>query len=173
MKKLSITNLKLNRSYGATLPEAEMAAWIESCMAKEKWGKHARTAVPKDGLDDYDLSVATNERTVEVSPAVEESSYDTYASYDEDGVGIGEVIETVIVPSRQAITQVVVDLPAEYSDPTPVDVTSELQQKATNEASRKLLADTDWYIIRESETGVVCPQEIKDQRAAARLAIVD
>lgn len=33
----------------------------------------------------------------------------------------------------------------------------------------KYLADTDWYIIRELDSGVTCPQEIKDLRAAARL----
>ena len=30
------------------------------------------------------------------------------------------------------------------------------------------LADTDWYVVRQAETGKEIPQEIRDQRAAAR-----
>jgi hypothetical protein len=42
----------------------------------------------------------------------------------------------------------------------------------TNLESRVYLADTDWYVIRKSETGVAIPQDILDARAASRLSIV-
>lgn len=37
--------------------------------------------------------------------------------------------------------------------------------------ARELLSSTDWYIIREMDSGVVAPEDIKAQRAAARLII--
>lgn len=52
-------------------------------------------------------------------------------------------------------------------------LTSNNVQQNINEQSRKLLKETDWYLIRSVETGIPCPQNILDQRAAARSAIVD
>jgi hypothetical protein len=40
-----------------------------------------------------------------------------------------------------------------------------------NSLSRRYLADTDWYVVREFETGVEVPTEVLTKRAAARLAI--
>jgi hypothetical protein len=37
--------------------------------------------------------------------------------------------------------------------------------------ARKYLADTDWYIIRELDSGEPCPADIKAARAQARLKI--
>jgi hypothetical protein len=45
-------------------------------------------------------------------------------------------------------------------------------QDEINAASLKHLADTDYLIIRELDSGVACPIEIKNSRAAARAAIV-
>lgn len=42
----------------------------------------------------------------------------------------------------------------------------------SNNAARAYLSSTDWYILRELDSGVSCPQEIKDARAAARASIV-
>jgi hypothetical protein len=53
-----------------------------------------------------------------------------------------------------------------------VDISAQMAQEATNAAALKMLADTDWMIVREMEGGVACPQEIKDARAAARASIV-
>lgn len=46
-------------------------------------------------------------------------------------------------------------------------------QEKINMEAQNYLASTDWYIIRELETGVPCPQEIKTARAAARARIVN
>ena len=52
-------------------------------------------------------------------------------------------------------------------------VQAKANQEQINRNARKLLADTDWLIVREIETGVVCPADIKAQRASARASIVD
>jgi len=68
-------------------------------------------------------------------------------------------------------TQQVLVSPATYSVEI-VDITAQLAQEATNVAALKLLADTDWMILRELDSGVPCSVEIKDARAAARASIV-
>lgn len=40
-----------------------------------------------------------------------------------------------------------------------------------NEEARAYLAATDWYIVREAETGRHVPQEVLDKRAAARATV--
>lgn len=45
------------------------------------------------------------------------------------------------------------------------------EQEATNKEARDYLASTDWYLVRELETGVPTPQEIKDARQEARLKV--
>lgn len=42
----------------------------------------------------------------------------------------------------------------------------------TNRESLAYLASTDWYVIRQQETGIAVPQAILDARAAARAAVV-
>lgn len=34
------------------------------------------------------------------------------------------------------------------------------------------LKNTDWYIIREIDSGIACPQHIKDARALARTKVI-
>jgi len=42
------------------------------------------------------------------------------------------------------------------------------EQLAQNQQAKKILASTDWYVIRFLETGVPVPPEITDMRAKAR-----
>lgn len=53
------------------------------------------------------------------------------------------------------------------------DVTAQVAQAETNAQSLKYLSETDWYIIRKSETNVDVPAEVLILRAAARAAIVN
>lgn len=76
---------------------------------------------------------------------------------DENGVMIAEaVFETV---------------PSEYSVEI-IDVTAELEQARINAEALAYLANTDYLIIREADSGVACPLDIKQLRADARLRIV-
>lgn len=53
-----------------------------------------------------------------------------------------------------------------------IEPSAELSAKvAENYRNRKFLQDTDWYIIRQAETGTPVPQDILDLRARARAAI--
>jgi hypothetical protein len=51
-------------------------------------------------------------------------------------------------------------------------VEAEVVKQKINEESRSYLSSTDWYVIRQQETGVAIPQDILDARQAAREAIV-
>lgn len=61
--------------------------------------------------------------------------------------------------------------PAKPEPIKPNPVPEPTQQERANAAARRYLGDTDWYVIRQVETGVAVPQEILDKRAAARESI--
>lgn len=62
-------------------------------------------------------------------------------------------------------------IPAEYTVEI-IDITQQVEQERINKESLNYLTSTDWYIIREMDSGIPCPAEIKAARAAARAAIV-
>lgn len=47
-----------------------------------------------------------------------------------------------------------------------------MEQEVVNNQAKWYLADTDWYVSREAETGVAMPADVKAKRAEARKAIV-
>lgn len=52
------------------------------------------------------------------------------------------------------------------------DISAQVEQEAINQEALAYLASTDWLIVREVETQVPCPAEIKALRAEARLKVV-
>ena len=56
------------------------------------------------------------------------------------------------------------------------EIVSDLLQKENQDVANKTainyLASTDWYITRQTETGVVVPTDILTKRAEARAAVV-
>lgn len=61
--------------------------------------------------------------------------------------------------------------PCEY-EVQQIDITDEYNQEQINLQAEQYLKDTDWYILREMDSGVACPSHIKVQRQAARSSIV-
>ena len=53
-----------------------------------------------------------------------------------------------------------------------IDVTAQVEQEKINAEALSYLASTDWMIVREVETQVACPLDIKQLRAEARLKVV-
>jgi hypothetical protein len=45
------------------------------------------------------------------------------------------------------------------------------EQERINNESQEYLKSTDWYVVRQQETGVAIPQDILDARQAARNTI--
>lgn len=93
--------------------------------------------------------------TVVISPGIP-------AVLDENGAeiyaGVAEVVDIVQVPADYTI---VIE-----------DIIDNSVQEKINADALKFLAETDYMIIREYETGIICPEEIKDQRQAARDRII-
>lgn len=58
-------------------------------------------------------------------------------------------------------------IPQEFTSEI-IDISPQVELDSQKAAAKKLLADTDWMIIREIDSGIPCPQEIKSQRSAAR-----
>ena len=46
-------------------------------------------------------------------------------------------------------------------------------QEVANKTARDYLASTDWYITRQSETGVVVPTDVLTKREAARVSVIN
>ena len=86
---------------------------------------------------------------VEVSPAVldEEGNVIQEAQYEEQAIAGSYEIEIL-------------------------DISARVEQERVNAEALKYLADTDWLIIRELDSGEACPADIKAERAAARARIV-
>lgn len=51
-------------------------------------------------------------------------------------------------------------------------VQSKMDQEAINKEALAYLASTDWMIVRELDSGIVCPAEVKQLRAEARAKVV-
>lgn len=56
----------------------------------------------------------------------------------------------------------------EFCNPKPTP--EQLAERARAEALR-YLADTDWYVVRLTETGVAIPEEVSIKRAEARASL--
>ena len=63
-----------------------------------------------------------------------------------------------------------VKLKSEYTIEV-LDITEQLTQQKINDEALQYLKDTDWYIIREIDSGVQCPESVKQNRANARIRI--
>lgn len=67
-------------------------------------------------------------------------------------------------------------VPDNLGNPTvsePPEPTIEQEQRTRNESARRYLRETDWYVLRKTETGIEIPQEIIDARSAARASVVE
>jgi hypothetical protein len=51
-------------------------------------------------------------------------------------------------------------------------VQSKMDQEAINKEALAYLLNTDWMVIREIDSGVPCPEQVKTLRAEARAKIV-
>lgn len=83
---------------------------------------------------------------------------DQPAVYDESGELISEATYITV--------------PQEFEVEGPIDISAQVEQESINAESLAYLAITDWLIVRELETGVVCPEEIKNMRQLARESII-
>ena len=52
-----------------------------------------------------------------------------------------------------------------------IDITDQVAQQKINAEALAYLASTDWMVVREVETQVPCPLEVKQLRAEARLRV--
>ncbi len=51
-------------------------------------------------------------------------------------------------------------------------VQAKMDQEAINKEALAYLASTDWMIVRELDSGMVCPAEVKQLRAEARAKVI-
>lgn len=95
----------------------------------------------------------------------------------------GKAAYTEIIPAKEAvldengieiepaIPEQIIEHPAEYTIEI-VDITAEVEQARVNAESLAYLASTDWMVIRQMDSGVAMPEEVKQARQEARNKIV-
>ena len=118
---------------------------FESMQAAQEWLAY------HEGLKTFGEPTRTVQQQIEVSPAV----------LDEQGVEI--------MPAQFEMQEVTI--PGSYIVEMS-DVTAQKLQEKINQEALQYLAETDWYVVRSTETGAAIPQEVLDERAAARARIV-
>lgn len=159
MKKIKVTEKS-----GASieyLSEAELNYQALGHGLPERWVPH------KDEGGSYDEADVLEERLEVIVPAV--PMIPEQPAVYEGGNLIAEAVPAV--PEIPAVTQKQVKLRAEYTVEIE-DITKKLEQEKANAEALAYLASTDWYIIRELDSGEPCPEDVKQKRQAAREAIV-
>jgi len=158
----------------------ELNAWVEQTAATGMWGKKAGE-YPLSQLSESELAQEISRKThteaIElVDPLIE------LPEQDEKPAGFFPLStltedELLLELSRKTHTEPVllmeplITIPAQYTIEI-TDITAEVEQEKTNANALAYLSSTDWYAIREAETGVKMPENIKQARAAARASII-
>lgn len=161
MLKISITKNGQVTHSASFDTQAELDQWLsrhegmKTFGEKEVWGEEQILVSPevRGPLDELVKAAVYDSEGNEVEPAL-------YVHHD------NAIITPAVYETRPVIVQ-----PAEY-EVVITDITAKLTQDKINDTALKLLAETDWLIVRELETGVVCPPEIKQARAIARASII-
>jgi hypothetical protein len=148
MIQISIIKESQVTNSGSFPSQEEAQAWLASHEGMGTFGQK-RQVISHPAI--------STESQVEISPAV----------IDENGVEISPAqfeMQVTEIPAREEIIEgYVVEI---------VDISAQLAQAAINEQSLKHLAETDWMVIRQIETGTLVPADVLASRAAARAAIV-
>lgn len=165
MKKVIVKNLAGEQTNGAEM--LDPTQWIADCVASNVWGLPERWVPHKDEGGSYDDADVIDERLAEIVPGVPLKPAKP-AVYD-NGNLISEAQPEV--PEVPAVLQKQVKLRAEYTIEIE-DITAQLEQERINKEALEYLASTDWMVIREMDSGIPCPAEIKSLRQAARERIV-
>ena len=126
-----------------------------------------------ESLDDCPYYLGKPERVVPISAdydpddVIEEFDHVVSPAVDEVENEAGEVVQEAI----PAVTVKMVKLKAEYTVEI-IDITAQAEQEKINAEALAYLASTDWMVIREMDSGLPCPADVKTARAAARAKIV-
>jgi hypothetical protein len=175
MKKLSITKSGVLTNQASFETQEELDAWLSSHIGMGSFGS------PRYEMQSVEISPAVLEmQQVLVSEAVMEdqemldsegSSFDppqfqqvevSPAVYEEQEVEI----QAAVFEDQQ------VEVNPDGYEIDIQDISAQLAQEELNAESLKYLAETDWMVIRELDSGELCPQDIKDARSSARALIV-
>lgn len=153
MKKVIARNVKTGEELPYFSTQESPEQWIKKAVESNLWGLPERS-VPASA--DFDEADVIERYEHEISLAVPEVMNDA-----------GEIVQAAV----PAVTVPMVKLRAEYVIEV-IELEDDIEQKKTTEEALKYLAETDWYVIREMETGVPYSAEIKEKRAEARLKVV-
>jgi len=163
MKRVKIIQKDQVREFSSENPEHHIAL----CVGQNVWGFPERWALHRDHGGEYDDADVLEERVVEIDPG--HPLIPEKPAVFEGGNLVAEAVP--MIPEKPPTMQKQVKLKSEYVIEIE-DITAELEQKKINKEALEYLTSTDWLIIREIDSGIVCPEEIRAARQAARERIV-
>jgi len=102
-----------------------------------------------------------------------QSDYEAAGTWPADGIEVSDDDYNALMTAQSTGQVIAADAngyPVAVNPPPP---TAEETQAQVNAEARAYLASTDWYIIRQGETGEVTPPEILTEREAARGRVVE
>ena len=166
MKKVSIKKQGIV-THGAQMEDP--TAWIAQQVAINGWGLPDRWLPdsPMSPLSDEEKAKAQESRKVIVKEAKPESIVQVQKELEDGSI----VTEDVVIPAQEEESYMEYFFPAEYTIEI-TDITAQVEQEKANAEALKYLAETDWLMIRELETGKPMPEEIKLKRQEARNKVV-
>ena len=163
MKKLLVKAEYIIQEYQAPVEAVEA---VEA--QPEKWFKDDVVVYEQPKLED-----GSNDESYIYHPAIE--AVEGVEAKPE----IPEVKETRIIAETQGTDEELAEWLAGDSFKYPegytveyIDISAQVEQEKINAEALAYLASTDWMIVREVETQVPCPAEVKQLRAEARLKVV-
>jgi ribosome-binding protein aMBF1 (putative translation factor) len=101
------------------------------------------------------------EREVELQSAIpaQEELIDSYGNMLQPAI---EAVPAVMLKQVKLRAQYTVEI---------VDITEEVEQQKINQEALAYLAETDWMVIRQMDSGEPMPAEVKAKRAEARAKV--
>lgn len=142
-------------------------------------GKQHIVEVEQSGGVTSDAEILHDERLHGPLPNIELGKMEAYDELDDvlDIEGNPQYISELDEEGNIVVTDQIQQKLVRKLRILPSEITSHSEAIAAEQAVRDsieakaYLASTDWYIIRELDSGEPCPQEIKDLRSAARLKV--
>lgn len=164
MFKVSISNSIENKLWEAKFESQELAqAWLDQQIGKPHRFPERIVSIDDEYAQEDVLEIIETEQVI---------GYNAVPRVDEQNQPVldAEGIQIVDQVPNTAMVQTHVRLSAQFTSEI-VDISAQVATEAAQVAARQLLNSTDWMVVRMAETNVPVPQEILDQRAAARLLL--
>jgi len=167
MFKVTVQNEVNSMSFEAKFETQESArAWVDKQIAKKSWGSPQRK-MWKDECNETLLARILSEKSIVTRKYVPAQNVEVFASYDEDGVGIGEPIQIIEIAEIPKITRIEVELKADYVVSIE-DISEEYKLRELRKSRDRFLSATDKFMLVDFPIDEATKQKYMEYRTYLR-----